>query len=155
MGRPAHPPWAGVLKYPGRTADGLVMFRSARSQVNDVGSELRRLDTSHSVFQLDNGWFVVGPTGLFVVTADEGDLHGASRWAADRAMAMRAWLADQLVWVPCVDPVVVTAQAHLAERIGALTVPLSLLHYTLAEGPRTVDDGTLSKLGLLALKRMI
>ncbi len=143
-----------MLKWEGRSADGLVMFRSARSQVRDVGAELRRLDTSHSVFQVDNAWFVVGPTGLFVVAADEGDLDETARWATERAVAMREWLADQLVWVPCVDPVVVTDQAHLADRVGVLAVPLSLLHYTLAEGPRTVDDATLSKLGLLSLRRM-
>ena len=131
-----------------------VLFRSARSQVNDVGTELRRLGTSHSTFQLDTGWFVVGPTGLFVVAEDDGDLDTAAQWAIDRAVAMRAELADKLVWIPFVDAIVATTRAAGSTDLPCLVVPTSLLRYTIEEGPRTVDDVTLSKLGLLAMRRL-
>jgi hypothetical protein len=144
-----------VLKWEGSATDRReVLFRSAKARVRDVGGELRRLATSHSTFQLDGGWFVVGPTGLFVVAAGEPDLGTAARWAVDRATAMRAELADQLVWVPFVDAIVATSHSGPGTDLPCLVVPVSLLRSTIEDGPRTVDDATLSKLGLLAMRRL-
>jgi hypothetical protein len=143
-----------LLKATAGRADAQLMFRSPRTSAHGVRAELRRLDTRHCVFQLEGGWFVVGPTGLFVVGEDDGDLRGAATWAARRARTMRAELADQLVWVPCVDPVVVTSDEAVPQGLPCLVVPEGLLRYTVADGPTTVDDDTLSKLALLALKRI-
>jgi hypothetical protein len=130
------------------------MFRSARSTATDVRTELQLLPPSHTTFQLDDAWFVVGPTGLFVVAADDGDLDAAARRAVLRAERLRDEVSLELAWVPFVDAIVATASNDGPVRLACLTVPVNLLRLAIADGPRTVDDETLEALGRLQLRRI-
>ena len=130
------------------------MFRSPRHAALDIGAELRQLPASHTTFQLEGAWLVVGPTGLFVVASEDGDLEVAAHRAMRRAEEVRGRLALELAWVPFVDALVATSQPDGPMRLPCIAVPANLLRLALAEGPRTVDDETLSTLSLLQLQRL-
>jgi hypothetical protein len=122
------------------------MFRSVRSAAVDVSAELQQLPTSHVSFQLEGAWFIVGPTGLFVVVADEGDVVEAADRATQRAVEVRTQLARDVAWVPFVDALVATQHDESCRTLPCITVPTHLLRYTLTEGPRAVDEETLARL---------
>jgi hypothetical protein len=130
------------------------MFRSARSTAVDVSAELQQLPTTHTTFQLEGSWFVVGPTGLFVIAAEDGDLDEAAHRAVRRAEEVRSQLALELAWVPFVDAVVATASSDGPMRLPCIAVPLNLLRLAISDGPRTVDDETLARLTRLRLARL-
>lgn len=131
------------------------MFRSVRPAAVDVSAELRGLPTNHLTFQLEGAWLVVGPTGLFVIVPDEGDLEGAAERATSRALEVRSRLAAELAWVPFVDALVATNRDDATTRLPCIALPADLLRFTIVEGPRTVDEDTLSKLALLSLHRLL
>lgn len=122
------------------------MFRSVRSAAVDVSAELQQLPTSHVSFQLEGAWFVLGPTGLFVVVADEGDMIEAADRATTRASELRLQLALDVDWVPFVDALVATHRDDAYRTLPCIAVPTDLLRYTLTEGPRAVDEETLARL---------
>ena len=128
------------------------MFRSRDLVLADVGAELRRLGTDHVAFQLERGWFVFGPNGLFVVAVEDGDVVEAGRWASARACLMRSELEHSLGWVPFIDALVVTADELANPATPCVTVPMRLLLFTVSDGPRTVDNGILARLGRLTLR---
>ena len=117
-------------------------------------AELQQLPTTHTTFQLEGSWFVVGPTGLFVIAAEDGDLDEAAHRAVRRADEVRSQLALELAWVPFVDAVVATASNDGPMRLPCIAVPLNLLRLAISEGPRTVDDDTLASLARLQLGRL-
>lgn len=129
------------------------VFRTRRSTHDETRDELRRLGTAHIAFQVDAGWFVVGPTGLFVIgTADLEWSRAASRLVA-QAQGVRNRLAQELTLVPCVDALLV-CDAPEDEPLPCLTIAVGNLRSMIAEGPRTVDDDTLNRLGRLAFQRL-
>ncbi len=130
------------------------MFRPARSAAVDVRAELQLLPTTHTTFQLEGAWLVVGPTGLFVIVAEEDDLAIAASRAIRRADEVRSRLAMELAWVPFVDALVATRQPDGPLRLPCIAVPSNLLRLAISEGPRTVDDATLATLAMLQLQRL-
>jgi hypothetical protein len=130
------------------------MFKSARSTAVDVSAELQQLPTTHTTFHLEGSWFVVGPTGLFVITAEDGDLDEAAGRAVRQAEELRAQLALELAWVPFVDAVVATASNDGPMRLPCIAVPLNLLRLAISDGPRTIGDDTLAALARLELRRL-
>jgi hypothetical protein len=127
------------------------MFRTTRSPGVDVSGELRDLPTSHLTYHHEGAWFVLGPTGLFVITADDGHLQEAAELAVANAARLRADLAKELAWVPFVDALVATHNPEAALSLPCIAVPVSLLRYTVSEGPRTVPEATLAQLTRLWL----
>jgi hypothetical protein len=130
------------------------MFRSARNAAFDVGAELRLLPESHTAFELEGAWLVVGPTGLFVVAWDEDDLELAAQRAVRRADEVRSRLALELAWVPFVDALVFTSHPDGQLRLPCIAVPATMMRSALAEGPPSVDDDTLARLRELPLQRL-
>ena len=135
------------------------MFRAGRSAIGEhaatsvtVAAQLQLLPVWHVTFQLEGAWLVIGPTGLFVITADEGDLRAAADRATARAGEVRTRLATELAWVPFVDALVGTVRDESVAELPCLAVPTDLLRYTIAEGPRTVDDDTLERLTRMRLQ---
>lgn len=130
------------------------MFRSSRSLSDETRDELVRLGTAHITFQIEDGWFVVGPTGLFVVSAADGELRSEAQRVSERAQELRASLAQELSFVPFVDAVLISDEQPTPTSLPCITLGADRLRATIAEGPRTVDDATLGRLGLLALQRL-
>lgn len=128
---------------------GMVMFRSQRLTAAPLDEQLRGLPSSVSVYVLDEAWLVVSPSGLFVLTEDQGDLAAAARRAADRADTVRLELSDQLVWVPFIDAMCATGEVHFDPAQPCLVVPQDLVVHTVVEGPGRIDAETLAKLRLL------
>ena len=135
------------------------MFRAARQAHDEhtatstvVAGQLQLLPVWHVTFQLEGAWLVVGPTGLFVITADDGDLRAAADRATARALEVRNRLATELAWVPFVDALVGTSRDEALAELPCLAVPIDLLLYTIAEGPRTGDDDTLERLTRMRLQ---
>ena len=132
------------------------MFRSRNDAADHLHQQLRALPTQFLVYMLDGAWFVVGPTGLFVVTEQGEDPTGACTRAAAQAQTVRAQLADELHWVPFVDAIVVGDGKKLHD--GAVSdcalIPRSLLRATLCDGPKTVDDESLARLAMVRLRRV-
>ncbi len=119
---------------------------------------LSDISSEHLVFDIDHAWFVVGPTGVFVVCGDDGGAEFASQRAVDRARIMRSKLANELSWIPFVDSLVVTDDASMIEEAGRVetqcpVIPLDMLAVTVNDGPRSIDEDTLGKLALLGLRR--
>ncbi len=131
-----------------------IMFRTTRAPGVDVSAELRDLPTSHLTYHHEGAWFVLGPTGLFVITADEGDLAQAADLAVANAAALRGDLATQLAWVPFVDALVATHHPDAALGLPCIAVPASLLRLTVSEGPRTVPESSLAQLTRLWLSKI-
>jgi hypothetical protein len=127
------------------------MFRTTRPPSVDVSAELRDLPTSHLTYHHEGAWFVLGPTGLFVITADEGNLQTAAELAVANAARLRGDLATELAWVPFVDALVATLSPDATLSLPCIAVPASLLRYTVSEGPRTVPGATLAQLTRLWL----
>jgi len=155
MVQPDHKFWAEFLKWTHHRPDSMNVFRTQRARP-DVLGELRRLGTQHIVFQLEQGWLVVGPTGVMVVACGAGDPLAASIWACDRADQMRSDLALEMPWVPFVDALVVID--HVDEEVGALAcgaVPCSMLRSSIMDGPHTVDDDSLARITRLALHHRV
>jgi hypothetical protein len=119
----------------------------------DVQAQLTSLPVEHLTFHVEGGWLVIGPTGLFVLTSDDGDLEGAARRAVERAQEVRDRLSQELVWVPYVDPLVATADPEGPRQLPCLAIPADLVTAAIVEGPQTVDNETLAKLGRLQLNR--
>ena len=129
------------------------MFRTAKTGV-DVQDQLSQLPVTHMTFHVEGGWLVVGPTGLFVLTTDDGDdLEGAARRAVERANEVRERLSLELAWVPYVDALVATNDPDGPMHLPCLAVPADLLTGAIVEGPQTIDDETLNTLGRLRLNR--
>jgi hypothetical protein len=119
------------------------MFRSVRA-VPDVGAELRELPATHVAYLAEGSWIVLGPTGLFVVTDGASGLYEAALTSVLGAFRLRSDLATELAWVPFVDALVVTDDPPPADELPCPAVPARLLRSTVSEGPRIVDEGTLS-----------
>jgi hypothetical protein len=121
------------------------MFRPVRTAAVDVAAELRELPTSHVTFQHERAWFVLGPTGLFVVADGSDDPFQSGLVAVVGARRLRSDIASELAWIPFVDALVVSEDA---EPVGlpCPSVPLRMLRSALTEGPRIVDDDTLSRI---------
>jgi hypothetical protein len=119
------------------------MFRPIRTAAADVAAELRELPTSHVTFQHDRAWFVLGPTGLFVVADGQLDARRAGLAAVLGARRLRVDIASELAWIPFVDALVVS-DADAPEGLPCPSVPLRMLRSTLTDGPRIVDDSTLA-----------
>lgn len=130
------------------------MFKVRHNALTTLLDELKSLPDTVDVFALDTGWLVVSQSGLFVFTADDGDLSGSCLRAAQAADAIRLRLSDQLVWVPFVDAMCATSQSGFDPAQPCLVIPADLIAYTVMSGPRTIDDETLSKLSLLGLPRL-
>lgn len=130
------------------------MFRTSRSVLVDLESELRSLPADHVVFVLDDAWLVVGPTGVFVVADGDEDLGAATRRVAARADALRTRLADEMPFVPFVDAVVTTSTVDFDPVQPALVIPVDLVRFTICEGRTIVDVDTLARLTLLGLPRL-
>jgi hypothetical protein len=126
------------------------MFRSQRTTANSLTAVLRALPRSVTVFDVSDAWLVVGPSGLFVLTEDDGDLTAAALRAAARADSVRLRLSDELVWVPFVDAMCVTADTSFDSNQPCLVVPHDVVAQTVTGGPVSVDAETLEKLRLLA-----
>ncbi|MFN8053023.1 MAG: hypothetical protein U0Q22_16375 [Acidimicrobiales bacterium] len=105
---------------------------------------LRGLDRSITVFVLDDAWLAVAPSGLMVLTEDAGDLDAATLRAAERADEVRLRLAAELVWVPVVEGVCVSAEAVDDTELPCLVVTPEQLAPTLETGAATWDDDTMS-----------
>ena len=120
------------------------MFRSVRAAAPDVEAELRELPATHAAYPHEGTWVVLGPTGLFVVTDGSDGLYEAAMTSVLGAFRLRSELASELAWVPFVDALVVAEEAPPAEELPCPAVPVRLLRSTLSEGPRMVDDGTLT-----------
>ena len=146
--------WAELLKSDRSPTDQGGVFRSARPIASEARDELVRLGTAHITFQIDDGWLVVGPTGLFVVSTATGDLATAADDVCTRAGEIRKRLANDLSFVPFVDAVLVTDERLPGGALPCMAIDPSNLRTTIAEGPRTIDDETLGRLGLLALQRL-
>lgn len=134
------------------------MFRSRWAHDESVADVLSDITSAHLVFDIDHAWFVVGPSGLFVICEDDGDLVAATQRAGDRARSLRDRLANELSWVPFVDALVVTRQHDVDDdtptpELECPVIRLDLLRNTLTEGPRSVDDDTLGRLALLGFRR--
>jgi hypothetical protein len=119
------------------------MFRPLRTTAGDVAAELRELPTSHVTFQHDGTWFVLGPTGLFVVADGHDDARRAGLAAVAGARQLRGDIAAELAWIPFVDALVVS-DADAPPGLPCPSVPLRMLRSTLTEGPRIVDDAPLA-----------
>jgi hypothetical protein len=119
------------------------MFRPTRTAAGDVAAELRELPTTHVTFQHDGAWFVLGPTGLFVVADGQLDARQAGLAAVLGARRLRVDIASELAWIPFVDALVVS-DADAPEGLPCPSVPLRMLRSTLTDGPRIVDDSTLA-----------
>jgi len=139
-----------------RIVDDRRVFRSRSDAADRLHQQLRALPTQFLVYMLDAAWFVVGPTGLFVVTDQGDDPSGACTRAASQAQTVRSELADELHWVPFVDAIVVGDGRKL--DIGTVSdcalIPRSLLRATLCDGPKTVDDESLARLAMVGLRRV-
>lgn len=129
------------------------MFRSRASLADALREELVHLSDDHVVYELDDAWFAVGPTGLFVLGEAE---RNAARDTALRligvAAATRESLIDVLTWVPFVAPVVVTPED--VEDLPCLSITPTFLHAVIGTGPQIVDDATIDTLRQLDLVRL-
>ncbi len=104
----------------------------------DLGALLGALPGSFRAAEEDGTWFVVGPTGAFVVAAAPADPAGAAARARALAAGLRARLDRTLGWSPFVEALVVTEEDHPLE--GATRVPTRLLHDTIVCGPLLLDE---------------
>lgn len=130
------------------------MFRSHRVSPASLSDTLRGLGNAVTVFDVDDAWLVVGPTGLFVLTEDTGDLPAAAGRAAERAGRVRLRLSDELVWVPFIDAMCVTSVVAFDPSQPCLIVPHDLVVHTVTGGPASIDAETLAKLDLLGYPRV-
>lgn len=129
------------------------MFRSVRSDALDVSGVLSALPITHLAYFHDSSWLVTGPTGLFVVLADEGDLLSAADAAIDRAQMVRSRLAGELALVPFVDAVVVTGREEIPTLSPpCLITPIDRLVPLITDGPRLVDDRTLAMITRIQMR---
>ena len=135
------------------TADQTEVFRSPKAAA-DVQQQLLQLPVEHVTYQIEGGWLVIGPTGLIVLTEDDGDLESAARRAVDRAQEVRERLSQELVWVPYVDALVATDDPDGPRQLPCLAVPADLITPAIVEGPTTIDDDTLARLARLRLHRV-
>ena len=124
------------------------MFKSQRASPATLEETLLTLSAPISVFVLDGAWLVAGPSGLFVLTQDDGDLPAATARASALADAVRLELSDQLVWVPFVDAMCASAEVGVDDQ-PCLVIPHDLVVPTVSAGPHTLDAETLTKLGTL------
>ena len=131
------------------------MFRSQRVTPTTLAETLRSLPDAVAVFDVGKAWLVVGPSGLFVLTEDGGDLAADALRAAERADAVRLKLSDELVWVPFIDAMCVTNDVTFDPAQPCLIVPHDLVAHTVTGGPVSVDTETLGKLTLLGYPRVI
>jgi hypothetical protein len=122
------------------------MFRPVRAAAWDVGAELRELPASHVAYPREGSWIVLGPTGLFVVTDGAESPRDAALSSVLGARRLRSDLADELHWVPFVDALVVADDLAADHELPCPAVPARLLRWAVSEGPRLVDDRTLSKI---------
>ena len=129
------------------------VFRTRRSTHDETRDELRRLGTAHIAFQVDNGWLVVGPTGLFVIGTADRDCATVANRLVVLARGLRNRLANELTLVPCVDALLVCDPPDDVE-LPCLTIGVGNLRSMIADGPRTVDADTLGRLGRLAFQRL-
>lgn len=128
------------------------MFRSVRSAALDVSNALRSLPTTHVAYFHEHSWLVIGPTGLYVVITEDGDIEAAAAVALQRARRLRTDLARELAWVPFVEAVVVVdSRKRSRPSVPALVVPIQRLADTISGGPQLVDDATLALLTRLRL----
>jgi len=127
------------------------MFRSQRATPVPLEHLLRALPPEVTVFVLDGAWLVVGGSGLFVLTEDDGDLSAATARAAARTDAVRLELSDRLVWVPFIDAMCATYDSAFDPDQPCLVVPQDLVAHTVTAGPQQIDADTLAKLRTLRL----
>lgn len=132
------------------------MFRSRSDAADRLHRQLQALPTQFLVYMLDAAWFVVGPTGLFVVTEQGDDPSRSCTRAAAQAQTVRSQLANELHWVPFVDAIVVGDGRNLDAGAASdcALIPRSMLRATLCDGPKTVDDESLARLAMVRLRRV-
>ena len=131
------------------------MFRTSRSTVSGLSRELHGLPPQHLTYLLDDAWLVVGPTGLFVLLEDEGDIAAAAAAVVRYAGELRSRLCDTLAWVPFVDAVVITNDPRSCSVPECLVVPIDMLRDMICNGPRTIDPQPLMQLALIGLQRQV
>jgi hypothetical protein len=85
----------------------------------------------------------VGPTGVFVLVPDDGNLTAQAEAAHALAQRTRAALARHLSWVPFVDAAVITSADHHLDT-AAVLVPLDLLLELLVQGSPVIDRPAIS-----------
>ena len=93
---------------------------------------------------------VVGPTGLFAVTADEPDVVTAARRAANAASRAREVVSSALSWSPFIDALVVVDRL-IGKADEATVVPRRHLRDVLSSGRHTLTDADVERI-VLALR---
>lgn len=121
--------------------------RTTRTRPPTLEGVLAALPDPITVYIVEGTYFVVAPSGLFVVAENPIDLAVGAAAAANGADRIRDTLATRLPWVPFVDAVVVSDRD--GDGLPALTVPIDLVASTILGGPDVIDRPTLERLSAL------
>ncbi len=112
--------------------------------LNSIDEALASLPGNFAVASHDRARLVAGPAGVFVLlgVTSSSTQHEAAFTVSHLAADIRSGLADHLSWVPFVDTLLVSMGMGTA-RAAEAVVPIDLLHDTICEGRRVVDDRAL------------
>lgn len=122
--------------------------RSSRPSPPTLDALLLTLPDEVVVFIVGGTFFVVAPTGLFVIAENPVDVSVGAAAAATAADRIRALLSDTVPLAPFVDAIVVSDSLP-GDGLPALVVPRDLVLPTILNGPTVIDPVALEALRTL------
>lgn len=103
------------------------------------------LPDAFTVRRTTDRWVIIGPTGLFLVSATDGDPDSAAEQTAMDSHVLRNKLAEVMDMVPFVDPVVVSRD-RVSPHGPSTLVEAHLLTALLLGGPPVIGESELQLL---------
>jgi hypothetical protein len=122
------------------------MVWSRRPAVEDPKLRLDALPPDFVVTPIGAARFVVGPTGAYVVLANDGTTE-RPRALGRLAATIRSVLAERMAWVPFVHPLLVDTRPLTVAQ--ATVVPPHMLVDLITEGRHTLEPETFDRIRAL------